>query len=278
MGERDSSLTRVQPVFNCLLKEWPNGPEWLQPLCALATKTRPGSQLPTNIGTLLESETPSEENHRKGRMFERPVAAPKAFLRWLLRHPERMDCRDELTFGSEDPEKQEWRRKLLRGTQPERAAAQGAALDSLEHTPPESRAGKWWVFEGRTHIDCTLITQDCVLFIEGKRTEALSPSTRWFKKRSQLWRNVEAAQEFAAGKQFAVILAVEREADGAKIVAGADDLLVDSYPHLDALTRQELSSHFLGFVTWPEIVREFKLPPEVLLDTVGDKGPSGPPA
>ena len=80
-------------------------------------------------------------------------------------------------------------------------------------------------FEGFSHIDCCLITENLVLFVEGKRTEAVSSSTRWFTQRSQLWRNVEAAKEFAARKEFAVVLAVEDEDHGREALTAADATL-----------------------------------------------------
>ena len=107
-----------------------------------------------------------------------------------------------------------------------------------------------------------------MLFIEGKRTESVSPSTLWFQQRSQLWRNVEAAKEFAGDKQFAVILAVECEADGTTALAVGATSLDGSYPHLDSEQRAELSRHLIGFVTWPGIVARFGLRPECLLDRV----------
>ena len=96
----------------------------------------------------------------------------------------------------------------------------------------------------------------------------MSPSTRWFKQRSQLWRNVEAAEEFAAGKQFGVILAVESEPDGTNALAAAGDTLAGSYPHLAPEQRANLAGHLLGFVTWPQIAREFALPPSCLIESV----------
>jgi hypothetical protein len=51
-----------------------------------------------------------------------------------------------------------------------------------------------------------------VRLIEGKRTESVAP-TLWVKQRSQLWPNVEAAEQFAAGQDFGIILAVGTGAD-----------------------------------------------------------------
>ena len=112
------------------------------------------------------------------------------------------------------------------------------------------------------------LLDQAVVLIEGKRTEALSPATRWFAVRSQLWRNVEAAQQLASGKSFGVILAVESDADGRAALVGAEASLVTSYPHLGEGERTELALHFLGFVTWPAIVARFGLPPECLIESV----------
>ena len=86
----------------------------------------------------------------------------------------------------------------------------------------------------------------------------------------------EAAKEFASDKQFAVILAVERETDGATALAKAASSLEGSYPHLDSEQRAELSRHLIGFVTWPEVVTRFSLRPECLLDRVSKSSPSPP--
>jgi hypothetical protein len=195
VGTKDSSLTRVQPVFNELLN-LPSGHTWVQRLCEMATTTRTTVRGPGNLGLLVPDEVPREVPARMGKVFERAVAAPTAFLRWLICNPERMHCADEVFFGSRDPKVQDWRRQLLRGNDGERKTAMAEGLQALESIPAKHRQGKWWVFEGRSHIDCCLITESCVLFIEGKRTEPISPATQWFKQRSQLWRNVEAAEEF----------------------------------------------------------------------------------
>jgi hypothetical protein len=53
MGEKNSSLTRVQPVLNPLLTAWPDGEPWLSELWSMAALTRPGAAVPTpaNIGS-----------------------------------------------------------------------------------------------------------------------------------------------------------------------------------------------------------------------------------
>ncbi len=90
MGRKNSSLTRVQPVFNALLDLDPEGKAWLDRLLqmAAATKETPLQRL-RQAGSLVPEETRAEAA-RRGVVFERIVPPPTAFLRWLLHHPQRM--------------------------------------------------------------------------------------------------------------------------------------------------------------------------------------------
>ena len=270
MGDRNSSLTRVQPVFDELLDQWPDGDPWLSELWDMAALTRPGVTLskPVGLGKLLASETPPARAARQGMVYERAVAPPAAFLQWLLENPQKMKVTDPKHFGAKSHQARHWRRKLFSDDKQLVSEAQDEGRRQLGKRLAQRGRSKWWAFEGFSRIDCCLVTSQCVLFVEGKRTESVSPSTLWFEQRSQLWRNVEAAKEFAGDKQFAVILAVEREADGTTALASAASSLGDSYPHLDAEQHTELARHLIGFVTWSKIVTRFGLRPECLLDRV----------
>ena len=46
--------------------------------------------------------------------------------------------------------------------------------------------------EGSTHADCLIECQRAFVWIEGKRNDWLSPSTKWDVTRDQLARNLEA--------------------------------------------------------------------------------------
>src|SRR5690349_639021 len=113
MGEKNSSFTRVQPVFNALLDRWPTGEHWVQGLIAMASRTRGELRLPVSVGALVPTETATDVSARDGRVFERAVPPPTAFLRWLIEHPDRMEVRDRETFGATSANAREWRRKLF---------------------------------------------------------------------------------------------------------------------------------------------------------------------
>jgi hypothetical protein len=266
LGDRNSSLTRVQPVFNELLDLSLDGDSWLGELWDMAALTRPGIALPrpSSLGRLVAGETPGDRTARQGKVYERTVAPPAAFLRWLLENPQRMQVSDRTTFGAKSPAAQQWRARLFSGDPAAVRQAQAEGLNQLSKRLGSRGRNKWWAFEGFSHVDCCLVTDACVLFVEDHGTEGISSSTRWFTGRSQLWRDVEAAQEFAGAREFAMIVAVENEAAGTAALADASTSLVGSYPHLDEGQRTELARHLIGFVTWAEVVTRFGLSPECL--------------
>jgi hypothetical protein len=163
MAEANSPLTRVQPVFNALIDRQPDGRPWLAELWDLAASTRPGAVIarPADLGSLDPAETPADRPARIGKVFERPVAPPIAFLRWLLAHPEQMQVRDPINFGSNRDVSREWRRKLFSGDALQVTEAQQEAERQLAKRAAQRGRQKWWAFEGFTHIDCCLITDRC---------------------------------------------------------------------------------------------------------------------
>jgi hypothetical protein len=166
---------------------------------------------------------------------------------------------DRATFGAKSKGAQAWRAKLFSGDADAVSQAQAEGLRQLSKRLGAHGRSKWWAFEGFTHVDCCLIIDACVLFVEGTRTDAVSPSTRWFHQRSQVWRNVEAAKESAGEREFAMMLAVELEADGVSALAAGAASLAASYPQLEPPQRSELDRHLLGFVTWADVVTRFGL-------------------
>jgi hypothetical protein len=262
MSDMNGSL-RVRAVFDELLDRRPFGDPWLEGLWEMAARTRPGvaAKRPASLGTLRIEDAPSDPAARTGKVYERAVAPPAAFLRWLLEHPRQMTVRDPETFGAKSEEVRAWRRKLFSSSPADVAEAQTEGQRQLGSRLAQRGRNKWWLFEGFTRVDACFVTDTCVLFVEGSPRETVSPSTTWFPTRHQLWRNVEAAQEFAAGKAFGVILAVDNEADGSAALAEADASRDASFPHLGSEEKKELSRHLLGFVTWTDVVSRFDLAP-----------------
>lgn len=261
MGEYNSSLTRVQPVFDAL-QRLPVS-EWLLDLWEMASARRPNAlPPPAAVGAV-----------RPGPCYERALPPSPAFLRWMMQNPQRLNVLPGPDYGAQAGGAASEKRAQLFGPDPRlRETVQAEALKEIDESGGAGSGQKWWAFEGFTHVDACFETEQCLLLFEGKRKEAVSPSTRWLKSRNQLWRNVEVAGQQANGRLFGIIVAVESEADGRRALADAAESRDGSYPHLTQDQREALDRHLLGFVVWEEIVSRFSLPREVLLETLEPGG------
>lgn len=157
-------------------------------------------------------------------------------------------------------------------------AIQAEAIAQLEkRTPLPQRA--WWRLEGVTYVDCTLLTDSTVVFVEGKRTEVgPSKGVLWYPGRNQVLRNLDCAAAYAQQEglqHYFVILVVERDLveqdpvrQGEIEAVTLPKTVQRSLPHLNDEEQMELLPHYLGTTTWQAIVESFGLGSEVLLGRV----------
>lgn len=258
-GQWNSSITRVRPFFQALLRRDPTGNDWLSKLLSLSQgvpsimANAPGTLLPwvadtrTYIDKVLNKEPYKIPSIELERCLEKSLPPPKAFLGWLISNaPVHVWKQKRLSRVS--PSTKEWRDKLfgLKGVE-EREKAIREAVKSLENYGSQGSERKWWAFEGFTEVDCYLETDRLILLVEGKRTEHLSKSTDWCRKRNQLLRNLEAISEAHGDKEFGVIVIAE-----APVATPPRRVVDESLPHLKPQQRQALMQHFWGCVTWEQ--------------------------
>ncbi len=267
MGEFNSSVTRVWPVFDCLLHRDPTGASWLASLLRMSSQAQaaaPGvaDQPGMLLGKWVRRDRPLPAILRKvlgperaarigciRQTFEEEAPPTESFLRWLIKNPDQMQWpRDrhgvERTFGASTQHK----RKSLLGGDPR---VQDEALGALTVCGAMGSRRKWWAFEGFTSVDCWLETERLLLFVEGKRTEDVSAATDWFPKRNQVIRNLEVARALAKEDQtYAVLICAEND------VQIPEHAWAESLPHMCVGEQEELRSHFLGCVTWGAIARD----------------------
>ncbi|MBI4322566.1 MAG: hypothetical protein HY675_29090 [Chloroflexi bacterium] len=249
----DSSLTRVQPVFNELYDKEKTGETWLARLLQLPQHTRT-SIIPENLGYLDQPP-----------VFELPADPPRRFLRWLLEHREGLCCPNQGIQKKWSKRTQQKRQALLRGDELvcEEAIAE---LEGSDRLPGRA----WWRLEGVTRVDCAITTPTTAIFVEGKRTEmGASKAVEWYPCRNQVLRNLDCASVFAEQtkrQQFFVLLVVEgkivdqdpvRQAEIKSITS--PDTIRTSLPHLNDDERRDLLAHYLGVTTWEHIADTFAL-------------------
>jgi len=276
IGIWNSSITRVRPVMSHLIRRDPSGLTWLSRLMECAKRDCP-VHLPAQGSTILSRCTvprPYEDRVLKTygistidlpECFEHDIPPPTAFLRWLILNPGSMKSMEHASRSTS--ETQDLRDALFgRHGATRQMEVQRQALGLVDRLGALGSRRAWWAFEGFTSVDCYLETDDFVLLIEGKRKEPLSGSTKWYPARNQLIRNLEAASEFAHGKNYGLLLVVESKAGIPQI----SPMLADSLPHLNSDQRASLESHYLGATTWREVCDATSFDSSDLPDTTLD--------
>ena len=269
MGVHDSSLTRVAPVFDQLLELDRSGRSWIPRLLRLPGL--PGGTLstPDRCGSLRRHHW----NRGDCTLKEVQLDPPRALLTHLVSNPAPSIIEGQMTEGTRAK-----RRALLEGDR--EVLAEALAL--LEQTPIRTKV--WYVLEGRSQPDAYLETDDCVVVVEGKRTEP-EPTTHTMAMagRHQMLRHIDCAWETRGGRSvfgfFAVsggtepedVLVPDEWAEAAAATIGAAALKT-SLPHRTDAERSAIASCFLGVTTWQAIRTEFKLDWDKLPDRVGPGG------
>lgn len=110
-GERDSSRTRVQPVFAAALERDPSGADWLPELLAAANARAALGALvdaPGLLGPATVAASPSKKAHLA--CFEVQVQPDRRLLSWCVEHPEKL----KRPIESDDPDETERLRREAR--------------------------------------------------------------------------------------------------------------------------------------------------------------------
>lgn len=262
MGLRDSSRTRVAPVFDALFTRDPTGQSWLPTLLALPE--RPGTTRPPDPIT-----TRPLTDWAWGKR-QRALPPPRSLLRWLVTEvvlP--LDAIAKSTGLTRE------KREALSSRDPATMAEALALLG--QRTLPKR---EWYILEGASKPDVYLVTSDLVVVIEGKRTEA-GPTldTEWMPVRHQMLRHLDAAwEQLNAGQRLVGFFIVEGEGGAADLStprawrAAAEttllpEVLAGSLPHRTPTEQQAIAAAFLGVTTWQRVCATLGLDYAELPDT-----------
>jgi hypothetical protein len=266
-GDKDSSRTRVQPIFSAVLARDPTGASWLPRLLEAGADAHPDSWIrdPGRLSKGAMEKSASKKSEL--RCFEYQVQPDRRLLSWCVENPQRLRA----PTVSDPPKESELKRRSLICDEPAgtRLPAQNLARSAVASQPVNRPA--WWRFERATEVDCVLATDRLVLCVEGKREERLSPDTRWIAGRHQVARNLEAAWRLAGiGRVFAVLVCVESQGDPLADPAFVRDSLEVASPHLFPAERAALANAYLGQLSWIDICAAVGVEYQTLPTTVAD--------
>jgi len=160
--DQHSGRTRVSPVFGWLHKH--GGTGWTTELLRLAE----GIEVSDGVGEVISFWVGEE----------RIVEPSPERLAWMIRNAHKLAPIDGRQW-------REYRRRVIDNPRKEEALRK---LDAghADGIPNELK------LEGSTHADCLIECEKAFVWIEGKRNDWLSPSTKWDVTRDQLARNLES--------------------------------------------------------------------------------------
>ena len=256
MGKKDSSKTRVVPVFERLYSHDKTGKTWLPKLLCLPTGGNHIS-ISGNIDFSIQDKGWGGN--------EKKLEPPVSLLSWLIRHP-RMPAVGNL---SSNPAKAQKRRELIEGSQ----TILLEALNLLRNNPTKE---DWHLFEGKTQPDVFIETPDILIVIEGKRTESeITKNTKWRSGRHQMLRHIDCAWEIRGRKQVFGFLIVEGEGRSPDIplswleqvrITMSQEAIRSSLPHRGPEEQASIAGCFTGATTWQRVCASFGIDWEELPD------------
>ena len=168
MGEKNSSLTRVQPVFDYINLD-------IQKLNQFFSLFDKKVSITSKILFCKYGEN------------EASIKPPKELLLWCINNIDKLNS-VEFEKIKESDSTINRKRYALYTNDP---ATKQKALTELknEHLPEKA----WFIFEGYTHPDIYIETKNEIFIGEAKRTESiLTTSTTWMIERDQLIRHIDS--------------------------------------------------------------------------------------
>ena len=252
-GEYDSSKTRVVPFFDRLRAADETAQSWLPLLLGLPS-CGSGARTPSRCGPLRDWGWGD---------LERALDPPVSLLSWLIRNLEPPTTPDRSSAWP--------RRQRLIAREP---AHIGDALQALRS---DSSARDWYLLEGPSYPDAFLATDDLVVVIEGKRTEAgPTTGTMWMPVRHQILRHLDAALEIRGNRSLYGFFMVEGKSDGslpgvwrdACASTLSEEALSGSLPHRGPGDQEVIRNAFLGAVSWQAACDVLGVPHQSLPNTV----------
>jgi len=133
----------------------------------------------------------------------------------------------------------------------------------------QNKLPKWYIFEGYTHPDIYIETEDTIIVGEAKRIEPkLTNSTHWLKNRDQLIRHVDSIID--NGKKVYSFLIISEDKISAYKLESYNNLSYykQSLPHRNDMEIEKIKNTYLGYTTWEEIQNAFGINfPDTVLDS-----------
>lgn len=241
MGIRNSSLTRVKPLFDFIDSDI----DKLNRLFELFDKNQRIEQ-----NSLIEIRY--GDNEKK-------IPPSKSILIWMLQNLNVLNKVDNFGVSSVDSETYKRRKLLFSGD----TKTINEAINIIQ-TKPKLPERDWYIFEGNTSPDIFIETTDSIFVGEAKRTEKdITTKTKWLCNRDQLIRHIDSLLD--QPKKIYSFYILEKE----EYLKGSYKKSMESYSNKDYFNQnlkhrdfsiiERAFNSFIGFVFWDDIADCFNI-------------------
>lgn len=242
MGNRNSSLTRVKPLFDFIDSDV--------------------DKLNQLFG-IFESNIPKIEKNsileiRYGNN-EKKISPPKTLLIWMLQNLKELNEVKNFGVVNENSETYQKRKGLFSGDR----KILNEAIRIIQSKTKLPASG-WYIFEGKTHPDIFIKTKHSIFIGEAKRTEKdITTTTKWLNKRDQLIRHIDSVLEQSKQIYSFYILDKNEYLKGNYIKRmkqySKKEYYKENLRHRDDLSIEKALNSFIGFIFWDDIAKYFKI-------------------
>lgn len=241
MGIRNSSLTRVKPLFDFIDSD-------IDKLNRLFELFKYNKRLVQN--SIIEIRY--GEN-------EKEMPPSKSLIIWMLQNLNELKKIDNFGVDSVDSESYKKRKLLFSGDT--------KTLDeALKIIQTNSKLPKraWYIFEGNTFPDIYVETSDSIFIGEAKRTEKdITTKTKWLTNRDQLIRHIDSLLDQPKDIYSFYILEKEVYLNGVykeRMESYSNkDYFHQNLKHRDDSNISRAFSSYIGFVFWDDIADCFNI-------------------
>lgn len=242
MGIRNSSLTRVKPLFDFFGSDV--------------------SKLNQFFGLFNYNNQRIEQNSlieiRYGD-FEKKIPPSKSLLIWILQNLNYLNKVDN--YGVDNIDSKTYKKRKLLFSGDTKTLNEAVNIIKTKTTLPER---DWYIFEGNTFPDIFIETSDSIFIGEAKRTEKnITTKTKWLSQRDQLIRHIDSLLDQPKMLHSFYILEKNEYLNGCykeqmELYSKNDYFKLNLKHRSDPYIEKAFKS-FIGFIFWDDIADSFNI-------------------
>ena len=242
MGEKNSSLTRVKPLFDFIDSDIDKLNRFLELFQDNNKRINQDSLIEIRYG----------ENEKK-------IPPPKSILIWILENINTLNKVKNFGVKNINSETYKKRSELFSGNR--KLINEAINIIKSETKLPEKG---WYIFEGNTFPDIFIDTSDSIFIGEAKRTENdITTKTIWLNKRDQLVRHIDSLLDQPKSIYSFYVLEKEEYLKGTykkrMELYSKKDYFKENLKHRDDKSIERAFNSFIGFVFWEDISDYFEI-------------------